>query len=351
MAVAASGERQPPKNSRLAAERPMAALAGHAGVRPAGEARPVVEARRQIAPWEDHVPALFRVATGAVRAEGTLVGILVAALAAAVGDRLHLHEGRTAWRREDLLERSPILDGGVATGAGDRGVLAAQREGGLLVIERAQRRLPEESRVAVALLTVLAELPPVLVEMAAVAAPGQPEEGGAPRLRRQHPDDRLVDQLVTDVAAAARGLRVVAAQGPTGPLVIESFDAPAEADQREVEPAMIGMAILALVQDRRDHPTVQAVVLLDLGSELGVAGEAAVGEAGLTLVVAPAALAETLVVEGGVRLGERPGRKELGACVVSAAHQQQESHPDRAPADQSRSPHAFPTGRLTTRAT
>jgi hypothetical protein len=264
-------------------------------------------------------------------------------------DGLHLQEREIARRREHLLERRPVLHLGVAIDARHRRVLPAQGEVGLLVVEGAVAPGKGERLFAVTALAILAELAAVLVEVTAVAAFGEPEVGGAPRLGGQHPDDVVVDQLSFGVAALAGGLGVVAAQRPAGLLVIEAFEGTAEVDEPEVAPPMVGMATLTLLENRGGHVPVKPRQLLDLGTELRVASEATLGEAGLPLVVARAALVEPLSVEGGVRLGQRAGREELGPGGERRAREQNEDERHRPAETGAPRVHALAAHPLTTR--
>ena len=149
----------------------------------------------------------------------------------------------------------------VALRAGDFLVLAEQRERRRLVIER-RRRLPR--RLVVALLALAAELAAVLVEVAGVAALGRARGSVvALGLLFEQAADRRVDDQRALVAVVAAGLRVRALERPAGLLVIELIAPAFPVDHREVEPAVVGVAALAVVALRGRQAAVEARALGD----------------------------------------------------------------------------------------
>src|SRR5205814_6796093 len=153
---------------------------------------------------------------------------------------LHLQERRRPRLEQSVRRHVLVTGGGMAFAAGHLVVLPLEREGAGLVVERGGR-LPR--LLVVALLALGRELPPVLVEVAGVAAGGGAQEG---RFLRK-PVEQLAYGSVGDegalvaVVAAHLGGGMPALERPPGLLVIETVAATLPLAHREVLAAVIGV--------------------------------------------------------------------------------------------------------------
>ena len=349
VAIGAGAEGQAFELRRLPRERPVTRPARHPDVTaPQGEAGLVVEGRAPILVRLDDLPAHLRVTARAGRPQRALVWILVTALAGLEVDRLHLHEAGGARLGEGARGRVVVGERGVALGAPDVLVLAGQRERRALVVEPGGR-LPRRLRVTLLALAPL--LTPVLVEVARVAARGQPQIRGLLGVLVEQVTDRRFGDQPALVAVVAVDLRrgVSPFQRPARSLVIELVAGPLPLDHLEVEAPVIGVARLALLALGRRQAPVKAGALGDPRSELRVAVEAEARREALLLLVALRALLEPL--QRGVRAGQGPGREELGHCAPGSdddeQHQAQRDWRARGVAADHENSHRKPTRMLT----
>jgi hypothetical protein len=229
----------------------------------------------------------------------------------------------------------------VALGAVEARVLPGERELGAGVVEPA-RRLP--ALLAVALLAVGAELPPVLVEVAGVARGRLAEEGLAPRRLLERRGHQLVGDAPRVVAPGAVEVAVLALELEPGARVIEALLAAlAPVDQGLVAPLVLVVAALTLPLRRRE-PTVEPEPPLDPGLQLGVAlqaslrgellaGDVALGaglEPSLQRLMRPAQLAGREDVRGARRQraehrrGRQRGQDQVAGSRRQSSHQ---NHP------------------------
>src|SRR6267378_355459 len=272
VAVGAAPELQPLECRGDAAEGPVTALALDRRVR-APERIPGLLVEGAFPGHALHfLPVVVRVAAGALRAQPTFVGVLVAVHAGRVRDGAHPHELFRVRRHRRVLVRIRVGHALVALRALDRGVLPQQGEPGLRVAE-SRRLLP--GRLIVAVRALAAELPSVLVEVTLGALGGQTEEGDALQtFRARRADGCGLEQPIV-VALGAVDLGMLAPQGISGLGVIEAFLPFGSPEQIEFPALVLLVALLAGQLGGREPPMQSPVVghaLLDGG----VAGEARV---------------------------------------------------------------------------
>src|SRR6266850_3411386 len=272
VAVGAASELQPLESGGDAAEGAMAPLAIDRRVR-APERIPGLFVEGAFPGHALHfLPIIVRVAAGALGAQPTFVGVLVAVHAGRVRDGAHPHELFRVRRHRRVLVRIRVGHALVALRALDRGVLPEKGEFGFGVAE-SRRLLP--GRLTVAVGALAAELSSVLVEVALGALGGQAEEGDALQtLRAGRTDDRGLDQPVV-VALVALDSRMLALQRISRLCVIEAFLA-LRSPEKIVVPALVLLVALLASQIGGRKPPMQSPAVLHTLLDGGVASEAGV---------------------------------------------------------------------------